>query len=157
MRCQILFVVAGLAGLGAWLWAEEKSSSPLEAVAWMQGQWELADGDTLRMEAWRRVSDHTMEGVGMTRSVEGELKIVETLRVVDMGGELFYLAKVAQNEFPIAFKMVDRGEDKVVFENAAHDFPTRIEYRRVKPDRLRVSVRGGERGFVLDFVRRPKE
>ncbi|MFN0099129.1 MAG: DUF6265 family protein, partial [Gemmatimonadaceae bacterium] len=43
--------------------------------------------------------------------------------------------------------------DSITFENPAHDFPTRITYRRVGSDSLLVRVEGpGQGGALRGFV-----
>ena len=80
----------------------------------------------------------------------------EALRLVNMGDEIFYLAKVAHNALPVAFKLVDCGDDWAVFENPDHDFPRRLEYR-IAGNGMDVHVSDGladGKGFTLRFTRR---
>jgi hypothetical protein len=72
-----------------------------------------------------------------------------------MAGEVFYIAKVAHNPLPIAFKLSECGEGLAVFTNPAHDFPRRLEYR-LAGDALSVQVSDGTeggKGFTLNFKR----
>ena len=63
---------------------------------------------------------------------------------------------MAHNDYPVAFRLTACEADRLVFENPGHDFPRRLEYRRVDGDRLEVHVSDGEeRGFKLDFRRSP--
>ena len=81
----------------------------------------------------------------------------ESLRLVEMSGEVFYVAKVGHNDLPIAFKLTSGSDDRAVFENPQHDFPKRLEYRLTE-GRLVVTVSdGGTRGFTLDFTRTTEE
>lgn len=101
------------------------------------------------------ISPHTFEGIGETRStINHELSSSESLRLVEMSGENYYIAKVAHNPRPISFKLVDCGARRVVFENPDHDFPSKLDYRAVGADRLTVEVSGdaGEM-FSLHFTR----
>ena len=57
--------------------------------------------------------------------------------------------------FPLA--EYDSNSRRVLFENLAHDFPTRISYQRVAKDRLTILVSGpGEDGMeqVLTYALR---
>jgi hypothetical protein len=57
---------------------------------------------------------------------------------------------------PVAFRLTACDEGRLVFENPTHDFPRRVEYRRVDATRLAVDVSDGAgRGFRLDFRRQP--
>jgi hypothetical protein len=79
---------------------------------------------------------------------------VEELRLVEMDGGVFYVAKVSHNELPVAFRLVECGADRLVFANPAHDFPRRLEYDRQADGRLSVRVSdGASQGFTLVFVR----
>lgn len=87
---------------------------------------------------------------------DGRLLDGEALRLVAMAGHVFYVAKVAHNEYPVAFRLVDCDVDRLVFANPAHDFPRRIEYRRTGPDAFDAHVSdGATKGFRLDFRREP--
>lgn len=133
-----------------------QSCSSLDAVQWMLGDW-LADGrNTMTHETWWRVSPQTFEGESKAiRKATPENPSTETLRLVEMSGEIFYLAKVAHNERPIPFKARNCTKDSVVFENPDHDFPKQLEYHRISSDSLRVVVSdGGSQGFMLRFARR---
>lgn len=122
--------------------AEECDS--LEAASWLLGHWETERGAT---ESWSRVSDDTFEGHGF------DGRSHETLRLVEMSGAVFFIAKVPHNEMPTSFRLTSCSDDTLVFENPAHDFPRRLEYRR-QYDALQVIVSdGGERGFQLMFHR----
>ena len=47
-----------------------------------------------------------IEGAGATReSGSSTVETTETLRLVEMSGEVFYLAKTRQNPLPVAFKL----------------------------------------------------
>lgn len=116
----------------------------LRSAAWLLGHWTGEHGVT---ESWKQAGDRTYEGHGF------DGKSSESLRLVEMSGEVFYIAKVAHNELPVAFKLAICGDDLLVFENPDHDFPRRIEYRR-DGDALIVRVSdGAERGFDLKFFK----
>ena len=129
----------------------------LESVAWLIGTWRAESRDALISETWVAVSDTTYEGRGVTRSrTDGSIRDEEDLRLVAMGDGVFYVAKVAQNERPVAFRLTSCADGRFVFENPAHDFPRRIEYRRVDDARFEAHVSdGGSRGFRLEFSRSP--
>jgi hypothetical protein len=131
----------------------------LDALRWLLGDWVAAGEGRTTMESWKEVSPSTFEGVGATRTdASSGFETTETLRLVEMGGEVFYLAKTRQNALPVAFKLSQCGVDRAVFENTAHDFPKRLDYRRRAPDELLVRVSdGGDRGFELRFVREPND
>lgn len=137
--------------------ADAPPCSNLASVAWLLGTWHAESRDALITETWVTVSGTTYEGHGVTRSrADGRLRDSEDLRLLEMGDGVFYVAKVAHNERPVAFRLTSCSDGKLVFENPAHDFPRRIEYRRVDDGRFEAHVSdGADRGFRLVFSRSP--
>ena len=134
--------------------ADCRSLAPLE---WLLGDW-LADGDKSSFrETWTAASLTTWEGRGVETSKSNpEKSSAEVLRLVEMAGGVYYIAKVAQNELPVAFRLAECEGGRFAFENPAHDFPRRLEYLRGADESFQVRVSdGAEQGFTLDFRRAP--
>jgi hypothetical protein len=150
MRTLLLIVLAACANVAA---AAECSS--LASLRWLLGEW-LADGpkNTWR-EKWTEVGPGSWEGRGIETPKSDPAKAsTEELRLVEMGDGVFYVAKVSHNDLPVAFRLVECGEGRLVFANPAHDFPRRLDYERRPDGRLQVRISdGGEKGFTLDFAR----
>ena len=126
-------------------------------MKWLLGDWLAAGDKAIWRETWTEISPDTWEGRGIevAKAASGK-QSVEDLRLVAMGGSVFYLAKVTHNELPIPFRLVECGDDRLVFSNPAHDFPRRLEYGRQPDGRLRVRASdGADKGFTLDFGRQP--
>ncbi len=137
--------------------SEGHACNSLGSLRWMLGDW-VADGSKKTFhESWRELGPKSYEGTGIERSKEdGSVPGGEDLSLVEMGGAVFYVSKVAHNELPVAFRLTECEAGRFVFENPAHDFPRRLEYLRVADDRLNVRVSdGAEKGFTLEFVRAP--
>lgn len=126
-----------------------------DQLDWILGTWETAGGRQIFRESWVRLSGETWEGVGRVLDADSrDVASEESLRLVGMGGRLFYLAKVEHNDLPIAFAATACSTAHVAFENPDHDFPKRIVYRRIDSDNITVDVDDGQgQGFRLDFVR----
>jgi hypothetical protein len=139
--------------LAAPAWAEDCGS--LDALRWLLGDWTAAGSKSVFHESWAAAGPQTFEGAGVERAVaDGAVKGAESLRLVEMAGGVFYVAKVTHNELPVAFRLTSCSDSRYVFENPAHDFPRRLEYRRGDDGRLTVAVSdGADRGFALDFTR----
>jgi hypothetical protein len=129
----------------------------LDAAQWLVGSWRAESRDSVVTETWTEVGARTYEGRGETRArADGQLRDQEDLRLVAMGDGVFYVAKVAHNDRPVAFRLTTCGDGRLVFENPSHDFPRRIEYRRLDGIRFEVHVSDGAgRGFRLEFTRQP--
>ena len=122
----------------------------LSSLAWLLGAWQATTKTAVITESWQRVSSETFEGVGTTLS--GEKQTRETMRLLEMDGEIFYLAKVKQNPLPVAFKLDLCQQGQATFVNQSHDFPKRLVYT-ITEDGLHVDVSDGKgSGFELHFV-----
>ena len=148
---QLALLIALLAPLPALA----EACGSLNDLRWLLGDW-MAEGErTTFHETWTESTPQTFEGAGIERSKpDGAEKGGETLRLVEMSGGVFYVSKVTHNTLPVAFRLTVCDAGSYVFENPAHDFPRRLEYRRDGEDRLVVRVSdGGDKGFTLDFRR----
>jgi len=148
---QLALLIALLAPVPAFA----QACGSLNDLRWLLGDW-TAEGDrTTFHESWTESTPQTFEGSGIERSKpDGAEKGGEALRLVEMAGGVFYVSKVTHNALPVAFRLTGCDSGSYVFENPAHDFPRRLEYRRDGDDRLVVRVSdGGEKGFTLDFSR----
>jgi len=144
VRLRIILLALGL--VTALPAAAADHCDVLAPLAWLQGEWRTEDGRA--HESWSILSQSTWEGAARVGSSE------ESLRLLAMEGEVFYLAKVAHNELPTVFRMVECGERRAAFANPAHDFPKRLIYELHEDGRLTVDVVGdGAEGFRLDFRR----
>lgn len=146
----------------AWLPAAATAAAPaaaadctaLDSLRWLLGDWIAEGNKTSFHESWRELDGQTFAGAGIERAKpDGAVKGAEDLRLVEMGDRVFYVSKVTHNELPIAFRLTSCADGAFVFENPAHDFPRRLEYRR-GDDTLTVRVSdGAENGFTLEFRR----
>jgi len=118
------------------------------------GQWQVQTKKSVVSESWRKVSDQSFEGLGNTYDLAGVLKDSEELRLVQMQGTVFYLAKVKHNPLPVAFALISCQNNRFRFENKDHDFPKQLDYQLLSTDSLQVDVSDGtEKGFRLNFNR----
>jgi len=119
----------------------------------MLGTWVRQGADAQTREVWREAGEGVWRGEGLSGNAHGEaLQVVETLLMVEMSGEIFYLAKVGHNPRPIPFKLVEQDIFKAVFANPEHDFPQKLVYQLAEEGTMTVDVSdGGEKGFHLKF------
>ncbi|NVJ48899.1 MAG: hypothetical protein HWE13_04615 [Gammaproteobacteria bacterium] len=132
------------------------AAEPCQTLAdakWLLGHWVSKQGEQQAEETWQQISADTFEGSGQVFK-EQQLTSFESLRLVAMSDSVFYLAKVTHNPLPIAFKLTECAASRLVFENAQHDFPKRIEYHLESESTLQVVVSdGAAKGFTLRFTR----
>jgi len=101
-----------------------QSCNSIRSIQWLLGDWTADDGENIITESWNEVSLVTFEGLGESRSKKSnELHTSESLRLIEMASEIFYLAKVDHNDLPVAFKLTQCSSKSAVFENSTHDFP----------------------------------
>lgn len=128
------------AGVLAMAMASAQGGEPVRpALDWMAGHWCRSDGDMRIEEVWLPAHDGRLHGVSrMTRGAK--VASFEFLRIEPVEGEDTYLAQPGGRP-ATAFRRTAGGAGWVRFENAQHDFPQRIEYRR-EDDRLRAGIAG---------------
>ena len=118
---------------------------------WLAGHWCGGDAGERVEESW--LAPRGGELLGLGRTIKGERMVAfEFLRITLVDGVPTYLAQ-PDGRAATAFARSAGGESWVRFENKAHDFPQRIEYRRTG-DTLRAEIAGpGEDGkeMVIGF------
>lgn len=128
-----------------WLLSVAQAEGDVQSLGWMAGCWEVRNpsGTFSIEEMWTRPAGGTMLGAGRTIR-DGKTIFSEFLRIAAEGGKLTYFARVGTTgvtPFPL-LKMTD---SEVVFENPTHDFPQRIQYRKVAGG-LIARIEGVEKG-----------
>jgi hypothetical protein len=109
-------------------------------VAWLQGCWELRDGDRVVEERWMPPHEGRMLGSGRTTRGGKEVES-ETITLFERDGRLAYEAHPSGQPTAIFMSRPIRGHE-VVFEDPTHDFPQRVGYRETKPGALLAWIEG---------------
>ena len=119
-------------------------TASIKDVAWLQGCWELRDGDRVVEERWMLPRAGSMLGVG--RTTRGE-KLIEHEFVVltERDGRLAYEAHPSGQATATFMSKPITGRE-VVFEDPAHDFPQRVGYKSTGPGQLLAWVEGTSGG-----------
>jgi hypothetical protein len=95
-------------------------------LAWLQGSWTGTVDDVEMEEHWTSVKGGAL--LGVHRDVKaGRMTSFEFFRIQTTNEGTFYFAS-PRSAPPTPFKLVSLRERHVTFENAAHDFPQRIQY-----------------------------
>lgn len=119
----------------------EPIATDLHALAWLAGTWISAEeSGPQTVEHWLAPAGGMMLGANRTVH-EGRAVFFEFLRIEATQEGIVYFASPKGRSPATAFTLVDLHEDVATFENAAHDFPQRIEYRRAG-GRLTMTVSG---------------
>lgn len=128
----------------------------IEQLAWLSGCWAVEASEPGSMECWMPPAGGTMLGTNRTIR-DGKAVHHEFLQIrASADGSLVYVA-APSGQAETAFVATEVTATSVTFENAAHDFPQRIRYTLVAPDRLKARVEGSRedagRGFDVVMVR----
>ena len=126
----------------------------VEDLSWLSGAWLSETGEGWTEELWTSPRGGVM--LGTNRSGEGDRATgYEFMRIAADGqGRLAFWGSPGGKP-AVAFPLVSSSAREAVFENPAHDFPTRIVYRR-EGERLVATVSGPEGKNPLRWVfRRP--
>jgi hypothetical protein len=123
------------------------ATAPAETVAglaWLAGCWERVAGDRRVEEQWMTPRGGTM--LGMSRTIAGGVtREYEHLLIGEEDGSLVYTARPS-GQAEASFRSILVTSERVVFENAAHDFPQRIIYIRAGADSLVARIEGEHSG-----------
>lgn len=131
-RCFSLMVLLLLTG--------SVDAGTIEALVWMSGSWAGTKDGVHSEEHWSTPKGGML--IGMHRDVkDGRAVGFEFFRIQMQDGVITYLTQPGgKPATPFAAK--ELGPKRVVFENAAHDFPQRIIYWQTKPNELRARIEG---------------
>jgi hypothetical protein len=123
------------------------SESKISRADFMAGTWKMEGKE--QYEVWEPAGNGELKGYSY--KFQNNQKIIsETLSIKIIDHHIVYEANVPdQNEGKsISFTLNDSIKEYLSFENIGHDFPKKIQYRRITKDEIEVSVLGEEgRGF----------
>lgn len=131
----------------------DSNRTALDKLSWLLGSWTMIGAQAVTFESWQR-SD-SAEFAGNSIVLAGtDTVFSEKLALLATDSGLFYAAEVAHNPAPTYFKMIRQDSITAVFENPAHDFPTRIIYFRLNADSLHARIEGLRKGKPagVDFL-----
>lgn len=127
---------------------------PLDRVRWLAGCWEMRRGPRVILEMWMPPDGGMMLGASRTVS-GGVVRGFEQVRLTTREGRLVYTA-LPSGQREASFTSVEVSDSGFTVENAAHDFPRRITYRRRGTDSLVARVESPPpeaRGFDIPMRR----
>jgi hypothetical protein len=127
------------------------AAAEIESLDWLAGCWRSEEDGRTSEECWTPSSGGML--LGVHRDVGPRGAAFEFLRIAAEGETVSYFASPS-GRAPTAFRLVESGERRVVFENPDHDFPQRLIYWLEGKNRLRAraeSFTGGEKRGI-DFA-----
>lgn len=118
-----------------------------ETFKWMEGAWKINTGEGQVVETWKLINDSTLAGKSVFVTNKGDTVPQETLELKRRNGQWTYVSTVVgQNRnLPVSFKVIFQRGTEFISENPLHDFPQRIEYRRIG-NLMYASIEGKRKG-----------
>ena len=136
------------------LGAAAMATTPVTAdqLSWMSGYWLSCDGGRETSETWSDPRGGMLLGSVLTLE-DGKISFEQSRIAPTTDGDgLTYFAGV-EGAPPVIFPAIEASGTRVVFENAAHDFPQRVVYER-RGDVLYAHIEGhmGDRMQAMDWT-----
>jgi len=134
--------------------ASGADSAATANLGWLSGHWCLESGGALIEELWLSPRGNLMLGVG--RTVKGGKTVTFEFMRIESGADGTNYISQHDGAVPVTFRLTASGADWARFENPAHDFPKRVEYRRM-PNGIQAEIAGpGKDGkdVVIPFLYR---
>ena len=127
------------------------AQASVQQLEWLAGCWSRGSGALVMEEQWMRPRGGAM--LGMSRTIRRDTMVeYEHLRIHDRAGRVVYVA-MPSGQAMTEFEAATTSDSAVTFENAAHDFPQRIIYRRRGADSVIARIEGTRAGQLraVDF------
>jgi len=124
------------------------------SIDWLAGTWIQETAQEKVTESWLGPANGIMVAANLTARANGR-RSFEFLRIAETPQGFSYYASPG-GKAPVEFRLKDLSERRVVFENAAHDFPQRVLYWREGEQlvaRIEGSLRGEQRSEEWRFSR----
>lgn len=127
----------------------------LADITWLKGCWRTeapreAESGSQITEVWLAPPMPAMIGYSYTFG-ENEVQGWEAMRI-EVNGRLEFVAS-PDGAWPTRFQLVEQDDpNRLIFENAEHDFPKRVEYRREGRNRLIATISGDTEGDAISFI-----
>jgi len=115
----------------------------LDTAKWFIGTWQNPTSDGLFTEQWNQKNDSVYSAIS-TVIVNKDTVFYESISLEQKKDSLYYIVSVKdQNkELPVSFKLISVTDNQLVFENAKHDFPSKITYSKIKEDSIVAFISG---------------
>ena len=128
--------------------APASDPGPLEPLRFMAGCWRGSSGDRVIEEHYTTPSANLI--LGMTRYTRHGVATGYEFATIAWKDSAIVLTPRPEGQQPVPFRLTRMERSSAMWENPAHDFPTRIAYRRVPGDTLVARVEGpGEGGATV--------
>jgi hypothetical protein len=116
----------------------------LDTAKWLIGTWQNQTSDGLFTEQWNQKNDSVYSAISTVVVNHKDTVFFESILLEQKNNDLLYTVSVKdQNkELPVSFKLISVTDNQLVFENAKHDFPSKITYSKIKEDSIVAFISG---------------
>jgi hypothetical protein len=127
-----------------------QQAADFNKLSWLEGDWIRTNtkAGTSGSEHWKKISATEWQGTGITMK-GADTAFVEKLKLILKEGAIYYVADIPENKEPVLFRFSQLDESSFTCENASHDFPKKIEYRRTG-NTLKAIISGN--GKSIDYL-----
>jgi hypothetical protein len=107
------------------------------------GKWIMNAGEVYILESWEPFNDTLLDGKSYKISGTDTI-LTETIRLVIRNAEILYIPTVMDqnNGQSVEFKLTSSKGKTYIFENPAHDFPSKIIYDFKNEKNLNARIEG---------------
>jgi hypothetical protein len=127
-------------------------ASPLDSLTWLAGCWQAEQAEAGTVEHWLPLAGNTMLGVARTVK-KGKTVAHEFMQIrLNADDKLVFIA-LPSGQSETSFTLANKNDHSVVFENPSHDFPQRVSYQLIAPNKLLARIEGSSKGKLkaIDF------
>ncbi|HEX7720155.1 MAG TPA: DUF6265 family protein [Woeseiaceae bacterium] len=121
--------------------AGHAADTNIARLQWLAGCWASAADESGSGEQWMAPAGRSM--LGVSRTIRGGRTVAyEFLRIAeDEDGQIIFIASPSGQAIT-TFNLLRMSDSEVVFENADHDFPQRVIYRKLAENGLLGRIEG---------------
>ncbi len=117
--------------------------NPIPKVDFLTGIWKIENEE--QFEVWEKYDNNELKGYSF-KIINNKEHILETLSIQLDENKIIYSATVPNqnNGETIAFELNNDVKDLLSFENPGHDFPKKIQYKKITSNEVFVKVSGDD-------------
>jgi Domain of unknown function (DUF6265) len=117
--------------------------SKIEKANWFIGDWENTSDEGSFREIWTKKNDSVFSGLSIV-VIEQDTVFYENVSLEQKKDSVFYNVSVkGQNkDQAVSFYLTSYDNDKLVFENPNHDYPSKITYSKINKDSIVAEIFG---------------
>jgi hypothetical protein len=108
--------------------ASQGAATSMADLAWLSGCWQHSAGSRTVTEFWLPPDGGTM--IGVSRTVNAGKTVAHEFLLLRVGSQGIEYVATPSGQAETVFTATRVAAGEAVFENPAHDFPTRITYRK---------------------------